>query len=246
MITVTNHAEYMNDYNPDGVYYTTQGCNTCKFIKPARSKHCSLCDVCVSRFDHHCSWVNNCLGKKNYKFFLCFITSSAILCAYVTFVVAIVYAYIVLSEGLINMKYEAYDGQYYPVGIRFLSQYMLVRQPLLAILFLVVLFFGVAMTGFSLFHLYLVLTNQTTNEFYKRHYYGKSHTKSSRQSRIISSRTEKTTVKTAKRRALNRNKEISSRTLADEVVTTEKSPSPGTRTPYYKGIWRNITEVMGV
>ena len=40
VIKVTNHTEYMNDYNPDGVYYTTQECSTCKFIKPARSKHC--------------------------------------------------------------------------------------------------------------------------------------------------------------------------------------------------------------
>lgn len=40
IITVSHHAEYMNDYEPDGVYYTTQECYTCKLIKPARSKHC--------------------------------------------------------------------------------------------------------------------------------------------------------------------------------------------------------------
>ncbi|CAH3039807.1 unnamed protein product [Pocillopora meandrina] len=246
VIKVTNHTEYMNDYNPDGVYYTTQECSTCKFIKPARSKHCSLCDVCVSRFDHHCSWVNNCIGKKNYKFFLCFIISTAILCVYGTLVMAVVFGYIVLSKGLITMNYEASDGKRYPVGIRFLTQYLLVRQPLLAILFLVVLFFGVAMTGFFLFHFYLVLTNQTTNEFYKRHYYGKSHPKLSRQSKIVSSQTEKTMIRTTRRRTLTRNKETSSRTSTNDVVATEKLPSPRTSTPYYIGIWRNITEVMRV
>lgn len=124
----------------------------------------------------------------------------------------------------------------------FRLQYLLVRHPLLAILFLIVLFFGVAMSGFSLFHLYLVLTNQTTNEFYKR-CYGKSQTNTSRQSRIMRSQTEKTTVKTSKRRTLN-NKNIPSKTLTNNTIIEEKSRSPQTNTPYYKGIWRNITEVM--
>ena len=40
-ITAAHHAEYMKDYEPDGVYYSTaQECYTCKLVKPARSKHC--------------------------------------------------------------------------------------------------------------------------------------------------------------------------------------------------------------
>ena len=44
------------------------------------------------------------------------------LCVYVTFVVVVVFAYIVMSDGVINMQYVDYDGKHYPVGIRFLSQ----------------------------------------------------------------------------------------------------------------------------
>ena len=48
------------------------------------------------------------------------------LCVYVTFVVVVVFAYIVMSGGVINMQYVDYDGKHYPVGIRFLSQVIII------------------------------------------------------------------------------------------------------------------------
>ena len=45
-------------------------CNRCKFVKPLRTHHCSVCDQCVLIMDHHCMWTNNCIGLNNYKQFI--------------------------------------------------------------------------------------------------------------------------------------------------------------------------------
>ena len=39
------------------------------------SKHCGSCNRCVAHFDHHCKWLNNCIGDSNYSLFVGFIGS---------------------------------------------------------------------------------------------------------------------------------------------------------------------------
>ncbi|CAA0825331.1 Probable protein S-acyltransferase 15 [Striga hermonthica] len=48
----------------------TRLCDKCSVHKPPRAHHCRVCRMCVLRMDHHCSWINNCVGLKNYKSFL--------------------------------------------------------------------------------------------------------------------------------------------------------------------------------
>lgn len=49
-------------------------CSRCNDVKPARTHHCMACDRCVFGMDHHCPWVNNCLGNENLRYFLLFTT----------------------------------------------------------------------------------------------------------------------------------------------------------------------------
>eukprot|EP00928_Gymnodinium_smaydae_P072862 TRINITY_DN56148_c0_g1_i1.p1 TRINITY_DN56148_c0_g1~~TRINITY_DN56148_c0_g1_i1.p1 ORF type:complete len:518 (+),score=91.22 TRINITY_DN56148_c0_g1_i1:110-1663(+) len=45
-------------------------CKKCNLSRPERAHHCTICQACVLRMDHHCPWIGNCVGFKNQKYFL--------------------------------------------------------------------------------------------------------------------------------------------------------------------------------
>ena len=48
-------------------------CPFCLIRKNYKNTHCLICQKCIDEFDHHCFWVGNCIGKKNYTFFFIFL-----------------------------------------------------------------------------------------------------------------------------------------------------------------------------
>ena len=55
-------------------------CFQCYVVRPPRGHHCSFCKGCMMKMDHHCPWVNNCIGQFTQKFFILFCFYSFFAC----------------------------------------------------------------------------------------------------------------------------------------------------------------------
>ncbi|KAK8667717.1 hypothetical protein V6N13_007865 [Hibiscus sabdariffa] len=122
-------------------------CETCLLYRSPRASHCSICDNCVQKFDHHCPWVGQCIGLRNYPFYICFISSSTALCIYV------------FSCSWINILRQP-RGLWSAMAGDIMSVFLIVYC------FLTVWFVG----GLTVFHFYLISTNQTTYESFRYRY----------------------------------------------------------------------------
>ncbi|XP_062500243.1 palmitoyltransferase ZDHHC3-like [Corticium candelabrum] len=57
-------------------------CSKCETYRPPRAHHCRTCRRCIRKMDHHCPWINNCVGEFNQKYFLLFLLYTGVGCAY--------------------------------------------------------------------------------------------------------------------------------------------------------------------
>ena len=168
--------KYISMFEYDNLLYNKDfKCRTCTVVKPARSKHCTVCDACVLGMDHHCIWINQCVGHFNYKWFLAFIFFHALLTLY-GFVAGFgIFLHIIDEQNLFrNYFVDTNTGRRieptYWIVFNYLMSY---KQEFGGVVVLcgvctVMLFF------FFVYHMDLVRNGVTTNEKHKmsalRHY----------------------------------------------------------------------------
>ncbi|KAM3915875.1 palmitoyltransferase ZDHHC4 [Leptodactylus fuscus] len=167
-VTEQNEERCIQTYAYDEVmFHSNNTCPTCDLVKPARSKHCGVCGSCIQRFDHHCVWVNNCIGALNIRYFLLYLLSLTLTAASLAAVITAFLLQVVLLSHMMTAAYVDSQGHEEIANLAYVIQHLFLTFPrivfTLGFLFLLLLFLG----GYTGFLWYLSIVNRTTNEWYK-------------------------------------------------------------------------------
>ena len=146
--------------NYNGRPITLKYCETYRIWRPPRSSHCATCNNCVRRFDHHCPWLGNDIGLRNYRSYFCFVVFASISEA-----LAISASVLTLHWTTAQYRESHPDESYGESIIRALrSGGTAVNLFVVFFSFLAFLFTG----GLTGFHIYLMSNNVTTAESFKK------------------------------------------------------------------------------
>ena len=90
-------------------------CPKCLIKMDFRTKHCVICEKCVDDFDHHCFWVGNCIGKKNFSLFFNFLVY-VIFNTLFNFLITTYYVLTEMSTPYGEKANDAFPGFYFGVN----------------------------------------------------------------------------------------------------------------------------------
>ncbi|KAG0208382.1 Palmitoyltransferase zdhhc14 [Mortierella sp. NVP41] len=127
-------------------------CETCRIYRPPRCSHCRQCDNCVEDEDHHCIWLNNCIGRRNYRYFLIFVSTASI------------YALYTSALCLTHLLLLYRDRKNDPSGVPSFQNDVLAKAPVSALVMIFAFIMGLAVGALATYHFWLATINRTTHE----------------------------------------------------------------------------------
>ncbi|XP_075262746.1 uncharacterized protein LOC142354358 isoform X3 [Convolutriloba macropyga] len=135
-------------------------CYICDAFVSKSAKHCGQCNKCVEGFDHHCLWLNNCVGRRNYRYFI------------YTLVVGILLLVGVVLSSASLIFVAALDGSKVKGWIDFVVFGGHVSSTVFFVYNAIILLIGTIILGFALhlltFHIYLNSKSMTTYDYIVR------------------------------------------------------------------------------
>lgn len=164
-ITPGNNHQAMTLYPYDHtIFHPGQTCRTCHILKPARSKHCSICKRCISKLDHHCIFINSCVGYHNQRYFVLLLLTTGILTVYATKVgLSLLSSQIFMHLPKWNLLGSGFTwSEYFQIWAWALQENVRIGAVTLLCLLLTPLVWA-----FLGYHMYLIWAGTTTNESMK-------------------------------------------------------------------------------
>lgn len=125
-----------------------KGCRVWRIIRPPRAAHCYRWGYWVQTYDHHCIWLSCCIGQGNYTYFWGFLISLNMVYLLVIFLNSLV----IISENGHSRENERNNIAFSVYSVLYIFLWI----PVLCFIF-----------PLLWFHTYLIMTDQTTYEYYK-------------------------------------------------------------------------------
>uniref|UniRef100_A0A8C1A5H3 Palmitoyltransferase n=1 Tax=Cyprinus carpio carpio TaxID=630221 RepID=A0A8C1A5H3_CYPCA len=142
-------------------------CKKCIVPKPARTHHCSICSRCILKMDHHCPWLNNCVGHFNHRYFFSFCLFMTMACIYCSISAKDMFldAYNAIEVSLHELLLwsEALNSSYQTPPPAFTRQERMVHKSLVY-LWVLTSSVAVALGGLTLWHAMLISRGETSVE----------------------------------------------------------------------------------
>mmetsp|Transcript_9606 Transcript_9606/g.28206 ORF Transcript_9606/g.28206 Transcript_9606/m.28206 type:complete len:232 (-) Transcript_9606:65-760(-) len=131
-------------------------CVICVANTSTTSQHCRYCEKCVEGFDHHCKWLNNCVGKANYKYFFMTVTSVLLfLIIHIAYTVYIIAYAGVDHSGFREDLEDAYGADFHSAAY----------LAIVSVLGVVLLILATLVAQLFFFHIYLMRKGITTYDY---------------------------------------------------------------------------------